>query len=120
MSDSLIVKKKLTVNDVYKNLDANCYIVKKKLKKLVNYYNKLQLYKILDRCEKLSEPQVHLIAERLHQIQIDETTALQELYFGYKKFLNYMPLLTFIAFIILTYEIARRFVLRFFISRNAI
>ena len=120
MSDSLIAKKKLNVNDVYKNLNANCSAVEKKLGKLVNYYNKLQLYKILDKCNKLSEPKVHLIAERLHQIQLDETTALQELYYGYLRFLNYLPFISFIAFVILAYEFIRRYVVSYFRSRNAI
>jgi fibronectin-binding autotransporter adhesin len=120
MSESLVAKRKLTVNDVYKNLAANCYAVENKLVELVNYYNKLQLYKILDRCNKLSEPKVHLIAERLHQIQLDETTKLQELYYGYLRFLNYIPFITFIAFIILAYEFVRRYIIDYFKSKKAI
>jgi fibronectin-binding autotransporter adhesin len=120
MSDSLIAKRKLTVNDVYNNLSANCYAIEKNLAELVNYYNKLQLYKILDRCNKLSEPKVHLIAERLHQIQLDETTALQELYYGYLRFLNYLPFISFIAFVILAYEFIRRYIVSYFRSKNAI
>ena len=58
MSESLVSKKELTVNDVYNNLTANCQAVEKNLIDLVNYYNKLQLYKILDKCNKLSEPKV--------------------------------------------------------------
>ena len=120
MSESLVAKRKLTVNDVYKNLAANCYAVENKLVELVSYYNKLQLYKILDKCNKLSEPKVHLIAERLHQIQIDETTKLQELYYGYLRFLNYIPFVTFVAFIILAYEFIRRYVIDYFRSKKAI
>ena len=120
MSESLVSKKELTVNDVYNNLTANCAAVEKNLAGLVNYYNKLQLYKILDRCNKLSEPKVHLIAERLHQIQLDETTALQELYYGYLRFLNYIPFITFIAFVILAYEFIRRYIVNYFRSRKAV
>ena len=120
LSDSLIAKRKLTVNDVYKNLSANCNAVEKNLKQLVNYYNKLQLYRILDRCNKLSDPKVHLIAERLHQIQLDERTALTELYYGYLRFLNYIPMITFIAFIILAYEFIRRYIVNHFKRRLSI
>ena len=35
MSESLVAKRKLTVNDVYKNLAANCYAVENKLVELV-------------------------------------------------------------------------------------
>ena len=120
MSESLVSKKELTVNDVYNNLSANCYAIENNLIELVEYYNKLQLYKILDRCNKLSEPKVHLIAERLHQIQLDETTALQELYYGYLRFLNYIPFITFIAFVILAYEFIRRYIVNYFRSRRAV
>ena len=120
MSESLVSKKELTVNDVYNNLTANCAAVEKNLAGLVNYYNKLQLYKILDRCNKLSEPKVHLIAERLHQIQLDETTALKELYYGYLRFLNYIPFITFIAFVILAYEFIRRYIVNYFRSRKTV
>ena len=120
MSESLVSKKELTVKDVYNKLTANCSAVEKNLAGLVNYYNKLQLYKILDRCNKLSEPKVHLIAERLHQIQLDETTALQELYYGYLRFLNYIPFITFVAFVILAYEFIRRYIVNYFRSRKAV
>ena len=120
MSDSLVSKKELTVKDVYNKLTANCSAVEKNLGQLVNYYNKLQLYKILDKCNKLSEPKVHLIAERLHQIQLDETTALQELYYGYLRFLNYIPFITFVAFVILAYEFIRRYIVNYFRSRKAV
>ena len=120
MSESLVSKKELTVNDVYNNLTANWAAVEKNLAGLVNYYNKLQLYKILDRCNKLSEPKVHLIAERLHQIQLDETTALQELYYGYLRFLNYIPFITFIAFVILAYEFIRRYIVDYFRSKRVV
>ena len=47
MNDNLIAKRKLTINDVYNNLSANCYAVENNLVELVNYYSKIQLYKIL-------------------------------------------------------------------------
>ena len=37
LSDSLIVKKQLTIDDVYKNLAMNCYAVENNLVQLVNY-----------------------------------------------------------------------------------
>jgi len=120
INDNLIAKRKLTINDVYNNLSANCYAVENNLVELVNYYSKIQLYKILDKCSRLSEPKVHLIAERLHQIQLDETTALQELYYGYLRFLNYIPFITFVTFIILAYEFVRRYIIDHFKSKKAI
>ena len=97
---------------------ANCTAVEKNLETLVRYYNKLQLYKILDRCNKISEPKIHLIADRLHQIQLDETTKLKELYYGYLQFLNYVPFITFIAFVVLVYEFIRRYIIDHFRSKK--
>ncbi|WP_262589717.1 autotransporter-associated beta strand repeat-containing protein [Candidatus Pelagibacter communis] len=103
-------KRDLTLNDVYNNLFANCYAIEKNLKRLVNYYNKLQLYQILDKCSQLKDPKIHLIANRLHDIQMDERSAIERLYSRYLKILSYIPIVTFIALIILFYEIIRRFV----------
>jgi len=103
-------KRDLTLNDVYNNLFANCYAIEKNLKRLVNYYNKLQLYQILDKCSQLKDPKIHLIANRLHDIQMDERSTIERLYSRYLKILSYIPIITFIALIILFYEIIRRFV----------
>ena len=125
LSEDLIVKKQLTIDDVYKNLSMNCSAVENNLVQLVNYYNKLQLYKILDKCNKLSEPKVHLIAERLHQIQLDETTKIQELYYGYLKLVDYLPVFGLVVLIILIilglfYEYLSRVVVKGFGSRKSI
>ena len=88
--------------------------------KLVNYYNKLQLYKILDKCNKLSDPKIHLIANRLHQIQLDETTAYQKIYTKYLRILTYVPFVTFVAFIILAYEFIRRYIVNHFRAKNTV
>jgi len=103
-------KRDLTLNDVYNNLFANCYAVEKNLTRLINYYDKLQLYQILDKCSQLKDPKIHLIANRLHDIQMDERSAIEILYSRYLKILSYIPIVTFIALIILFYEIIRRFV----------
>ena len=113
-------KNRLTLNDVYNNLAANCYAIEKNLSELVKYYNKLQLYSILDKCARLSEPKVHLIADRLHQIQNDEKTLIHEMQLRYLRFLNYIPFITFIALVLLFYEIFRRFFISHFNSRNRI
>ena len=120
VSNNSKVKKQLTLNDVYNNLTANCYAIENKLVYLVNYYNKNQLYKILDKCNQLSDPKVHLIANRLHQIQLDETTAIQKLYYKYLRILSYVPFLTFVAFIILAYEFIRRYIVNHFRSKRII
>ena len=113
-------KNRLTLNDVYNNLAANCYAIEKNLSELVKYYNKLQLYSILDKCARLSEPKVHLIADRLHQIQNDEKTLIHEVHLRYLRFLSYVPFISFIALMILFYEILRRFFVSRFNSRNTI
>ena len=120
VSNNSKVKKQLTLNDVYNNLTANCYAIENKLVYLVNYYNKNQLYKILDKCNQLSDPKVHLIANRLHQIQLDETTAIQKLYYKYLRSLSYVRFLTFVAFIILAYEFIRRYIVNHFRSKRII
>ena len=124
LSENLIVKRQLTVDDVYKNLAMNCYAVENNLVQLVNYYNKLQLYKILDKCNKLSEPKVHLIAARLHQIQLDETTKLEELYFGYLKLIDYLPYLSVViliglAILGLIYEYISRIIVKGFGTKRS-
>ncbi|WP_440618875.1 autotransporter-associated beta strand repeat-containing protein [Candidatus Pelagibacter sp. HIMB1493] len=103
-------KRDLTLDDVYNNLFANCYAVEKNLKDLINYYDKLQLYQILDKCSQLKDPKIHLIANRLHDIQMDERSAIEILYSRYLKILSYIPIVTFIALIILFYEVIRRFI----------
>ena len=110
-------KRDLTLDDVYNNLFANCYVVEKNLKRLINYYDKLQLYQILDKCSQLKDPKVHLIANRLHDIQMEERSAIEILYLKYLKILNYIPIITFIALIILFYEIIRRFIVSYHNSR---
>jgi autotransporter-associated beta strand protein len=110
-------KRDLTLDDVYNNLFANCYVVEKNLKRLINYYDKLQLYQILDKCSQLKNPKVHLIANRLHDIQMEERSAIEILYLKYLKILNYIPIITFIALIILFYEIIRRFIVSYHNSR---
>ena len=96
---------------------ANCYAIEKNLKRLVNYYNKLQLYQILDKCSQLKDPKIHLIANRLHDIQMDERSAIERVYLRYLQILSYIPIVTFIALIILFYEIIRRFVTYRYSSR---
>ena len=103
-------KRDLTLDDVYNNLFANCYAIEQNLKELINHYDKLQLYQILDKCSQLKDPKIHLIANRLHDIQMDERSAIEILYSRYLKILSYIPIITFIALIILFYEIIRRFV----------
>ena len=110
-------KRDLTLDDVYNNLFANCYVVEKNLKRLINYYDKLQLYQILDKCSQLKDPKVHLIANRLHDIQMEERSAIEILYLKYLKILSYIPIITFIALIILFYEIIRRFIVSYHNSR---
>lgn len=110
-------KRDLTLDDVYNNLFANCYAIEKNLKQLINYYDKLQLYQILDKCSQLKDPKIHLIANRLHDIQMDERSAIEILYSRYLKILSYIPIVTFIALIILFYEIIRRFVASRYNSR---
>ena len=110
-------KRDLTLDDVYNNLFANCYVVEKNLKRLINYYDKLQLYQILDKCSQLKDPKVHLIANRLHDIQMEERSAIEILYLKYLKILNYIPIITFIALIIFFYEIIRRFIVSYHNSR---
>ena len=92
-------------------------IGQKNLKRLVNYYNKLQLYQILDKCSQLKDPKIHLIANRLHDIQMDERSAIERVYSRYLQILSYIPIITFIALIILFYEIIRRFVTYRYSSR---
>ena len=113
-------KNRLTLNDVYNNLAANCYAIEKNLSELVKYYNKLQLYSILDKCAKISEPEVHLIANRLHEIQLEERNIIDRLYLEYLKILNYISMITFVTFIILIYEFTRRFVVNYYRSKNTI
>ncbi|WP_440912141.1 autotransporter-associated beta strand repeat-containing protein [Candidatus Pelagibacter sp.] len=120
ISNNSKIKRQLTLNDVYNNLSANCYAIENKLVHLVNYYDKQQLYKILDKCDKLSDPKIHLIANRLHQIQLDETTALQKIYSKYLRILSYVPFITFVAFIILAYEFIRRYIVNHFRAKNTI
>ena len=120
VSNNSKIKRQLTLNDVYNNLSANCYAIENKLVHLVNYYDKQQLYKILDKCNKLSDPKIHLIANRLHQIQQDETTAYQKIYFKYLRILSYLPFVTFVAFIILAYEFIRRYIVNHFRAKNTV
>ncbi|MDA9150727.1 autotransporter domain-containing protein, partial [Candidatus Pelagibacter sp.] len=120
ISNNSKIKRQLTLNDVYNNLSANCYAIENKLVHLVNYYDKQQLYKILDKCNKLSDPKIHLIANRLHQIQQDETTAYQKIYFKYLRILSYLPFVTFVAFIILAYEFIRRYIINHFRAKNTV
>ena len=120
ISNNSQIKRQLTLNDVYNNLSANCYAIENKLVHLVNYYDKQQLYKILDKCNKLSDPKIHLIANRLHQIQQDETTAYQKIYFKYLRILSYLPFVTFVAFIILAYEFIRRYIVNHFRAKNTV
>ena len=120
VSNNSKIKRQLTLNDVYNNLSANCYAIENKLVHLVNYYDKQQLYKILDKCNKLSDPKIHLIANRLHQIQQDETTAYQKIYFKYLRILSYLPFVTFVAFIILAYEFIRRYIVDHFRAKNTV
>ena len=113
-------KQQLTLNNVYNNLHASCYAIEKNLLMLVNYYNKIQLYSILDKCTKISELEVHLIANRLHEIQLEERNIIDRLYSGYLKILNYISMITFVTFIILIYEFTRRFVVNYYRSKNTI
>ena len=118
--DEAIDNQQLTLNDVYNNLAANCYGIQKNLSSLVKYYNKIQLYQILDKCEQLDDPKIHLIADRLHQIQLDERNAIDRLYSRYLRILSYMPLITFVAFVVLFYEFIRRYVVNYFRNKNTI
>lgn len=78
------------------------------------------MYSILDKCAKISEPEVHLIANRLHEIQLEERNIIDRLYLEYLKILNYISMITFVTFIILIYEFTRRFVVNYYRSKNTI
>ena len=118
--DEAIDNQQLTLNDVYNNLAANCYGIQQNLSSLVKYYNKIQLYQILDKCEQLDDPKIHLIADRLHQIQLDERDTIDRLYSKYLRILSYVPLITFVAFIVLFYEFVRRYIINYFRHKNTI
>ena len=117
---ALLFQKESTQFKAYKDLYANfdCEVLENDFYKVLHLLGRAELTHLLEKCKITEENKVILIANRLSEIDQRDLTFLDKLRISYFKFSVYTPFLTFIAFIILMYELVKKGVIKIYSRRR--
>ena len=80
--------------------------------------SRYEIENILEKCEINNDAKIMLISNRLYEIDQNNMTVLDRFRRKLLAISVYTPFITFIAFVILIYEIFRRFALNIFYRVN--
>ncbi|MDA7476525.1 autotransporter-associated beta strand repeat-containing protein [Candidatus Pelagibacter ubique] len=93
--------------DIYENFD--CKVLEDiRLYRSLMYLSRPQVVNLLEKCDIEDENTIALVANRLNDIQLNELTMFEILKKNYYYSLIYLPFITFIAFVILMYELSKK------------
>ena len=102
--------------DFYKDFD--CKVLSSNFYRSLNYMSRYEIEDILEKCEINNNTQIMLISNRLYEIDQNNMTVFDRFRRKLLAMSVYTPFITFIAFVILIYEILRRFALNIFYKVN--
>ncbi|MDA8801497.1 autotransporter-associated beta strand repeat-containing protein, partial [Candidatus Pelagibacter bacterium] len=93
--------------DIYENFD--CKVLEDvRLYQSLMYLSRPQVVNLLEKCDIEDQNTIALVANRLNDIQLNELTMFEILKKNYYYSLIYLPFITFIAFVILMYELSKK------------
>ncbi|MDC0889976.1 autotransporter-associated beta strand repeat-containing protein [Candidatus Pelagibacter ubique] len=93
--------------DIYENFD--CKVLEDiRLYRSLMYLSRPQVVNLLEKCDIEDQNTIALVANRLNDIQLNELTMFEILKKNYYYSLIYLPFITFIAFVILMYELSKK------------
>ena len=117
---ALLFQKESTQFKAYKDIYANfdCRVLENDLYKVLHLLGRAELTFLLEKCKFNEENKVILIANRLNEIDQRDLTLLDHLRISYFKLSVYTPFLTFIAFVILMYELVKKGAINIYTRRK--
>ena len=93
--------------DIYENFD--CKVLEDvRLYQSLMYLSRPQIVNLLEKCDIEDENTIALVANRLNDIRLNDLTMFEILKKNYYYSLIYLPFITFIAFVILMYELFKK------------
>ncbi|MDA9152023.1 autotransporter-associated beta strand repeat-containing protein [bacterium] len=93
--------------DIYKNFD--CKVLEDvRLYQSLMYLSRPQVVNLLEKCDIEDQNTIALVANRLNDIRLNDLTMFEILKKNYYYSLIYLPFITFIAFVILMYELSKK------------
>ena len=93
--------------DIYENFD--CKVLEDvRLYQSLMYLSRPQIVNLLEKCNIEDENAISLVANRLNDIRLNDLTMFEILKKNYYYSLIYLPFITFIAFVILMYELFKK------------
>ena len=97
--------------DIYENFD--CKVLEDiRLYQSLMYLSRPQIVNLLEKCNIEDDNVISLVANRLNDIRLNDLTMFEILKKNYYYSLIYLPFITFIAFVILMYELFKKGYLR--------
>jgi len=72
------------------------------------YLSRPQVVNLLEKCDIEDQNTIALVANRLNDIRLNDLTMFEILKKNYYYSLIYLPFITFIAFVILMYELSKK------------
>ena len=117
---ALLFQKESTKFKAYKDIYANfdCRVLENDFYKVLHLLGRAELTFLLEKCKFNEENKVILIANRLNEIDQRDLTLLDHLRISYFKLSVYTPFLTFIAFVILMYELVKKGAINIYTRRK--
>ena len=117
---ALLFQKESTQFKAYKDIYANfdCRVLENDFYKVLHLLGRAELTFLLEKCKFNEENKVILIANRLNEIDQRDLTLLDHLRISYFKLSVYTPFLTFIAFVILMYELVKKGAINIYTRRK--
>jgi len=108
---ALLFKKEATsyraYKDIYENFD--CKVLEDvRLYQSLMYLSRPQVVNLLEKCDIEDQNTIALVANRLNDIRLNDLTMFEILKKNYYYSLIYLPFITFIAFVILMYELSKK------------
>jgi autotransporter-associated beta strand protein len=93
--------------DIYENYD--CKVLEDvRLYQSLMYLSRPQVVNLLEKCDIEDQNTIALVANRLNDIRLNDLTMFEILKKNYYYSLIYLPFITFIAFVILMYELSKK------------
>nr|WP_271627184.1 autotransporter-associated beta strand repeat-containing protein [Candidatus Pelagibacter bacterium] len=93
--------------DIYENFD--CKVLEDvRLYRSLMYLSRPQVVNLLEKCDIEDQNTIALVANRLNDIRLNDLTMFEILKKNYYYSLIYLPFITFIAFVILMYELSKK------------
>ncbi|MDA8791510.1 autotransporter-associated beta strand repeat-containing protein, partial [Candidatus Pelagibacter bacterium] len=93
--------------DIYENFD--CKVLEDvRLYQSLMYLSRPQVVNLLEKCDIEDQNTIALVANRLNDIRLNDLTMFEILKKNYYYSLIYLPFITFIAFVILMYELSKK------------